>query len=204
MNDTSLKRHATILGGYLAGALAAYYIFGHLMFGKGTVDLFLVLAMGISVVIGFVSIMEIAKGKEKISVLGGMVMMFLACVPLLPHAFTASKVNELLDFAERNTGTPAPVSSELRTILSDRELFAQNRSFISDFGSGATAQTHEVLRFIDRAQNLGVDSSFVSENGIVRVSDKQNLYRAALEHASQGNEYAISLFENNPDILANK
>lgn len=202
--SNTLKTQTLILAPYLAAALLIHYFVGGVLIGSSNSFLILVLTISLAI-ISTVSFFVTAEMKDKISYLSvvlGAGLLIGTCIPMLPHANASERVNHLLYTARFNMGEVTPAARKAKEIIDSRELFVQNREFIRDLGRGASAQPKDVLDFIEQANRLGVDTSFVSQNGIVRVSDKQRLYRETLAQARQGDEYAISLLENNPNHLA--
>lgn len=199
MNVSTFKTPALVFFVYIAVALLVHHFSVNSFFGHPGLPIFLIISL-VSAFIAFViSMVWLNSRNKKIGVALGTMTVLLAWSWLLPHALVAGSVTETLSAAERALGHKPPVAVVLEPMLVDGEAFRENKDFLRDFGSGAQTHPRLVKQYLNDAREMGVDVDFVAQNGIVRVSDRQALYRATLARAAQGDERAMALLEGRVD-----
>lgn len=199
MNVSTFKSPALIFFAYIAVALLVHHFSANSFFGHPGLPTFLVIFLAAAFVAFVISMAWLNSRNKKIGVALGTMTVFLAGSWLLPHALVAGSVTETLSAAERALGHKPSIAVVLEPMLVDGEVFRENKDFLRDFGSGAQTHPSLVKQYLNDAREVGVDVDFVAQNGIVRVSDRQALYRATLARAAQGDERAMALLDRGVD-----
>lgn len=107
--------------------------------------------------------------------------MAIFCTPSGAAFVTATNAHAILNQAAQNLGHTPPIASQVRAELSSSEAFMRGAPAAHAVAS-ASARPTVVLHWLLAATPLGVDTSFVTANGMVREADAAALASARAAH----------------------
>lgn len=103
------------------------------------------------------------------------------CTPSGAAFVTATNAHAILNQAAQNLGHTPPIARQVRAELSSSEVFMRGAPAAHAVAS-ARARPMVVLHWLLAATPLGVDTSFVTANGMVREADAAALASARATH----------------------
>lgn len=127
----------------------------------------------------------------------GFAVLGLFLVPQVHTSMVAVSVDEKLTNIETRMGRAPALAATVRPWLKDRDLAMQNRAVLNEIFRSETS-ADAVIGHVVAARTLGVDATFVADNGMVRDRDKRKLFQAAIEGARAGDATATAWLQANP------
>lgn len=137
--------------------------------------LFLFLAYGMLAAVGIVV-------RFRTIVLAAVTLaLAIFCTPSGAAFVTATNAHAILNQAAQNLGHTPPIARQVRAELSSSEAFMRGAP-AAHAVANASARPTVVLHWLLAATPLGVDTSFVTANGMVREADAAALASARAAH----------------------
>lgn len=99
---------------------------------------------------------------------------------------SANLANQKVEMATELLGRETAIAGQVREATASYESFTQNREFVDSIAYSTTSDK-VLVDYLTASSDLGIDPSFVRENGLVRAEDSRALLSAALEQSAQGN-----------------
>lgn len=89
---------------------------------------------------------------------------------------------------------PPPVAAELTERTKNAKAVRENRDFLLQVAKSTTSP-EAITNYLSVAQQMGVDTSFVAANAMLRPQDTEVLFRRAMELAADGNRDAVAFMQ---------
>jgi len=116
--------------------------------------------------------------------------------PSMRASSLATNANYKIDFVSEMIGHDPAIAPAIREMTTNISTVQENRDFLEQVQKASTDR-QAITYHLAIASQLGVDTSFVSANAMVRPQDEHALFRRALDLAEAGNQQAVAFLQDN-------